>query len=149
MAIGGTIYGYIETPWGVLHKGLRRHNVRVLGRLPREDAWPPLIRPMFGITGPTAREGAYEHDLIHYGVTLKGMDEDDAAEWIAKFESLLGRLYWFEAVMHVKWIFGDRTFRWVAEEGRVLEVMSRKSVRTMDRWTFDDGGMPIRRASGG
>lgn len=147
MAIGGSIYGYIETPWGVLHKGLRRHNIRVLGRLPRADEWPPLIRPMFGITGPTAREGAHERDLVHYGVTLKGMDHDDAMKWIAKFESLLSRLYWLEAVMHIKWIFGDRAFRWTADEKQVRDVLLNESLRTMDRWAFDDGGLPIERGT--
>jgi hypothetical protein len=145
MAIGGSIYGYIETPWGAVSKTLRRHNVRVLQHLPREDKWPALIRPMFGITGPTAREGAYDHDLVHYGVTLKGMDDADAINWIAKFEALLSRLYWFEAVMHVNWIFGPRTFRWVADKDQVHDVMWNKSRKTMDRWEFDDGGAPIER----
>jgi hypothetical protein len=147
MAIGGSVYGYIETPWGVLNKTLRRHNVRVLRHLPRADEWPPLIRPMFGITGPTVREGAYDHDLIHFGVTLKGMDEVDAINWIAKFESLLSRLYWFEAVMHIHWIYGARTFRWTADEDQVRDVIGNKSLKTMDRWRFDDGGSPVERGT--
>jgi hypothetical protein len=143
MAIGGSIYGYIETPWGAVSKDLRRHNVRVLEHLPREDAWPPLNRCMFGITGPTAREGAYDHDLIHFGVTLKGMDDRDAIGWITKFESLLSRMYWFEAVMHINWIFGPRTFRWVADENQVRDVIWNNSRQTINRWRFDDGGCPI------
>lgn len=59
MAVGGNIYGYIETPWGVVYRPLRQHNLQVIRHLPRSGEWPPLIRPMFGITGPTARKGAY------------------------------------------------------------------------------------------
>jgi hypothetical protein len=144
MAIGGTIYGCIEAPWGIVHKSLRRHNVRVLQHLPREDAWPPLIGSMFGITGPSAREGAYDHDLIHYGVTLKGMDEPDAIAWIAKFEALLRRLNWFEAVMHINWIFGDRTFRWTADDKQVQRMLSLPLPGAIDRWTFSNGGNPLK-----
>lgn len=143
MAIGGTMYGCIRTPWGLCHKSLRRHNVRVLRHLPREDAWPPLIGSMFGITGPSVREGAYDHDLIHYGVTLKGMDERDAIAWIAKFEALLRRLYWFEAVMHINWIFGDRSFCWTADKEQVQKMLAVASPGAIDRWTFADGGNPI------
>lgn len=143
MAMGGTVYGTIEAAWGVTHKAMRRHNLRVLRQLPDRDEWPPLIRPMFGITGPSVRQGAYDHDLIHYGATLKGMDGGDARKWIAKFEALLRRLYWYEAIMHIDWIFGPRTFRWVADEDRLSQATRGNSRRVIDRWRFDDGGQPI------
>jgi hypothetical protein len=142
MAIGGTIYGFVETPWGLKNEDLRRHNLQVLEQVPMKDEWPPLIRPMFGITGPSVGEGAYDHDLIHFGVTLKGMDDEDGLNWIAKFESLLARLSWYEAVMHIHWCFGDRKFSWVADKDQ-LEQLGLRSRMTIDRWRFDDGGEPL------
>lgn len=76
---------------------------------------------------------------------MKGINSADALNWIGKFESLLRRLYWFEAVMHIKWIYGDRTFRWRADEEQVGEMVSNDLLKPIDRWTFADGGLPIER----
>lgn len=116
----------------------------MLRHLPGKDEWPPLIKTMFGITGPTAREGAYDHDLIHFGATLKGLDPDEAAAWIAKFESLLTRLFWFRATMHIDWIFGNRLFHWQADSEQVRRFVWDGVAATPNRWTFDDRGEPLK-----
>jgi hypothetical protein len=45
--------------------------------------------------------------------------------------------------MQVNWIFGDRTFRWTADEAQVRKMLALSSPGTIDRWTFADGGDPI------
>ena len=108
MGMHTVIYGYIEEMdfWrDPVRKRLRKHNSAIIKTLPAADSWPPLSREMFAISnnyknhpGPNFE---YWGRIIHFGANLKSV-EQQWGEWKNKFESLLTRLYFMEARVHVQ-----------------------------------------------
>jgi hypothetical protein len=108
MGMHTVIYGYIEEMdfWlDPIKKKIRKHNSDIIKSLPAADKWPPLSREMFAIcnnyknhTGPNFE---YWGRIIHFGANLKSV-EQEWGEWRNKFESLLTRLYFMEARVHVQ-----------------------------------------------
>ena len=91
-------------------------NRKVIESLPNEDEFPPLVRDMFKL--PTSPEQnspiLYRNQVIHFGASFNHFDVayDD---WLKKFESLLSKLYWYEAVVHIEMeLFGAFEFHWKA-----------------------------------
>jgi hypothetical protein len=119
MGMHTVIYGYIQEMdfWlDPVKKKIRKHNSDIIAGLPVADIWPPLSREMFSICnnyknnpGPNFE---YWGRIIHFGANLKSV-EQEWAEWKSKFESLLIRLYFLEAKVHVQTEYmGLETSRW-------------------------------------
>ena len=103
-----TIYGYIEEMdfWNdPVRTKVFVHNRGILNLLPQEDVWPPLSKGMFAICDNVIdRQGTnleYRGRIMHFGANLKSV-ELDWKEWRLKFEDLLTRLFFLEAVVHFK-----------------------------------------------
>jgi hypothetical protein len=105
---------------------LQDRNRAVINRLPREDEWPWLIRGMFALPRRWPY-GVYRNQVIAFGESLK----DDPTNrvcwdvWLAKFEGLLRRLYWWSAVVYLTTDFeGERVFRWEASEEAIARMFA-------------------------
>ena len=79
----------------------RRANDTALASLPADDAWPPLCRAMFSVTGDDSAHGSFrDRRLIHFAGHLNYI-RTDIELWLPKFEVLLKRLYWLRAELFV------------------------------------------------
>ena len=92
------------------------HNSKVLLELPEFDEWPPLDQNMLNITEPYPKDRGpnygYCGRLIHFGGNFKSI-EHEWKEWKEKFESLLEKLYWLEAQVHVQTEYLElQTYTW-------------------------------------
>lgn len=104
----GCIEGAEPERWGGL-------NAAAVAGLPAEDEWPWLVPGMFALPVPWPR-GTYRTQVIHFGASLKDEPGDRSWQdvWLSKFESLLRRMYWWSATVHLQTEFEpDRVFRWV------------------------------------
>jgi hypothetical protein len=94
---------------------LHARNRAVVNRLPPRDDWPWLVRGMFAV--PAGRpQGTFRSQVIHFGASIKDdpLDRGIWDDWLDKFESLLRRLYWWSAVVHLSTDFEpDRVFEWL------------------------------------
>jgi hypothetical protein len=107
MGIGVAVHGVIEFPgWGRQAPSLRilRHNRNVIRSLPALDPeWPFITRSMFAFAPyrPTNEVTVpqYELALIHFAGSYKNL-YFLSADWIRKFEGILGRLCWLKAIVY-------------------------------------------------
>lgn len=94
----------------------RALNRRELRALPSGEAWPFIGREMFSSCDAPG-EGLYQTQVIHFGASYSAV-EYEWSLWIEAFESLLKRLYWSSAVVHLETeLTGTHTFRWESETG--------------------------------
>jgi len=90
-------------------------NREVLAGLPAGEAWPFLGREMFSFCEQDG--GLYQTQVIHFGASYRAV-EYEWALWVKEFETLLKRLYWASAVVHLETeLNGSHTFRWESESG--------------------------------
>jgi hypothetical protein len=94
------LIGYIEElrpDWRPGESFVWEANDAALAALPEDDAWPPLVRAMFSVTGPDELHGSHRRRrLIHFAGHLNHFIRD-LGEWLDKFERLLRTLYWTRA----------------------------------------------------
>lgn len=135
------IYGYIK---GSMLKGgtprsydLHPLNRAVINTLPKTDQWPFFTRSMFSYPGNDVVSGRYRRQIIHFGASLKQV-ESDWEEWLSKFESLLKRLYWQEAKLHLETeLVGNHTYIWVGKFDMTNPYYQVYAPTT--EWTFEGG----------
>jgi hypothetical protein len=111
--------------------------VSVLQGLPFEDEWPFLTRSMFAFPDGGVMAGRYRSLPIHFGATLKAV-EWDWDLWLGKFELLLRRLFWAEALLHL------RTEATVGHHDYVYEAVDRERLHRdpptpPETWTLRGG----------
>lgn len=141
MGTGVVVYGYIDCPgygWQVQDKRVFRHNRRVLKSLPDSDPdWPFITRNMFSVLPlrPSVSRciPQYESQVIHFAGSYKNMYVLDAA-WLHKFESLLSKLCWFEAVAMVD--FSRLRYQWSVNMGDVSPGYSANPPVPPAHWAF-------------
>jgi hypothetical protein len=108
-----TLYGYIQEYPDRKHE-YSKHNQKVLEKLPLESDYPFLNKGMFYVPRGNVNTAqiSYWGRLILFGGSFKAL-EDYWGEWIQKFESLLMKLIWTEARVHVitEW-FPEQTCEW-------------------------------------
>lgn len=132
-----TVFGCIEgATWrSEDYDRLQRLNAAVLAELPAEDEWPWLVRGMFALPAGWP-QGTYRSQIIHFGASLKDDPWDRSCwdTWLGKFEALLGRLYWFSAVVHLQTEFEpDRLFRWLPTAAAVDRMVA-DTPRCVQEW---------------
>lgn len=122
MGMHTVIYGYIEEMdfWlDPIRNEIRKHNSDIIASLPLADEWPPLSREMFATCNNDASDSGpnleYRGRIIHFGASLKSV-EQEWGQWKSKFESLLTRLYFMEAKVHVQAEYMRlETSRWIVD----------------------------------
>ena len=138
MAHETIIYGFIEgsTYKQNEYRRLQNLNKKVINHLPTEDEYPSLSRSMFSYPDIPATRGSFRSQVIHFGCSQNGLMFDDVEIWIDKFEKLLGRLYWFEAVAHMwtDYIDGCYTYWWKADD-TIIESYGTNNPLTTSKWS--------------
>ncbi|MFI8481153.1 hypothetical protein ACIGCM_11355 [Pseudomonas sp. NPDC078700] len=134
------VYGCIRD-WpsdSALESRLRRQiNRQVLSELPAGDSWPLLGRDMFSAS-PAPSGGVYQTQVIHFGASYKSV-EYEWNLWIEQFETLLKRLYWASAVVHLETeLNGTHTFRW--ESDGDFHSPQEGDLRVRCAWEREGGG---------
>jgi hypothetical protein len=134
------IYGYIQgAEW--MHsdpKRLHRTNRQIIAALPECDSFPHLTRSMFAIPGDEPQQGTYRSQVIHFGASMKEV-ERDWRKWLEKFESLLKKLYWFNAMVHLRAEFiGDLDYEWTVDANQIVHFF-KDPPQPATKWFFDGG----------
>ncbi len=138
------IYGRIDgAPWRTNdddYRRLQNKNAVVFYQLPLTDDWPWLVRGMFSLPAPWP-QGTFRRQVMHFGGSFKddAFDADVWDRWLAKFEAVLGRLYWTSAVVHVEVDAGPpRTWRWVPSGVALDRMMRSNDPPPVREWTRTD-----------
>ncbi len=132
----GRIIGATGRPGTAGYFDLHERNRAVVNRLPLQDDWPWLVRGMFAL--PAGRpQGTFRRQVIHFGASIKDdpLDRGIWDEWLAKFESLLRRLYWWSAVVHLstEFVEPDRVFEWRPTEA-AMDGLHAEQPRPIGEW---------------
>ena len=140
MSFETLIYGMIDTGELDGEEGPNPHYARnraVLNALPQQDPFPSLTRGMFTMGDPAA---TYRSQLIHFGGSYESLERHWPA-WLAKFEALLRRTYWFGAVLHLEseLFEGDYQYQWLATEEAVNRCLLGEELKPVDAWEFSGG----------
>lgn len=89
-------------------------NLAVLQSLPEADGWELFHRDLFSCAD--LKSLAPQSQVIHFGSSYRSI-EYEWAIWVQHFESLLKRMYWASAVVHLETeTNGTHTFRWESEQ---------------------------------
>lgn len=113
-------------------------NRQVLDALPGGDAWPFLGREMFSCCQQPG-SGLYQTQVIHFGASYQTV-EYEWKLWVAEFETLLKRLYWASAVVHLETeLNGTHTFRWESESENGLHSPQDGALRVRCAWEREGG----------
>ncbi|MGQ9425346.1 hypothetical protein ACXYTJ_05585 [Gilvimarinus sp. F26214L] len=92
----------------------RRVNRDAMLSLPSGEEWPFLSQEMFSIPRLEGGAGRYQTQVMHFGASYKAV-EYEWDQWIATFESLLRRMYWVSATVHLETeLSGIHTFHWTS-----------------------------------
>ena len=93
----------------------REANKQVMQELPSIEDWPLLSREMFSMPELAMDLDDSNTNVVHFGTSYKAV-EYEWEEWIGKFESMLKKMYWVSATVHLDTEFNGRhTFVWEAE----------------------------------
>lgn len=93
----------------------RQVNEGVMTDLPSVDDWPLLSREMFSMPATANDLDDVNTNVVHFGTSYKAV-EHEWEQWIGKFESMLKRMYWVSATVHLDTeLNGRHTFTWEAE----------------------------------
>jgi hypothetical protein len=143
------VYGCIVGPHGNLADwyGLYPLNHATVQRLPTQDDFPPLTRGMFTVPMDYADPGAafYREQIIHFGASFNHLSEYWHL-WLAKFERLLGQLYWSEVRVHLQMeLNGEYDYQWRAgrDAGAPPAWLCSPPETTM-QWEFSGGPRDFR-----
>lgn len=118
------VYGVIETLSVPPDRALAatEANRQVLTRLPESDKWPFLVQSMFSISQSRVVNIEYATTVIHFGASYKDLEEE-WADWLAKFESLLFQLQGITAVVRLESErFGSHKMEWGAKSSSLPSV---------------------------
>jgi len=141
MSFETLVYGYIDSvPWRQDdYRKYQRRNLELLNALPEKDEYPFLSRGMFSAPGFEPAEGTHRSHVIHFGASYKNLEEDDDMfVWVAKFEGLLSRMYWYSAAAHVMTeASGDYRFEWVADF-EVIRTYGTDALPPTTKWERKD-----------
>ena len=134
------VYGYIQgAEWmhADLHR-LHRLNRQVIAALPENDTFPYLTRAMFAIPGEEPHQGTYRSQIIHFAASMKEV-EQHWKEWLEKFEGLLRKLYWFNAVVQLRAeVLGDVDYEWTVDANQIVHYLN-DNPKPPTQWFFDGG----------
>lgn len=94
----------------------REINHRVMSELPSIEDWPLLSREMFSMPKSVYDIGDSSTHVVHFGTSYKAV-EYEWESWLQTFESMLKRMYWVSATVHLETeLNGRHTFTWETDE---------------------------------
>ncbi len=96
----------------VFQRKSRLVNCDSLLELNEFDTFPYLTSSMFSIPQEELEQGTYQTQVIHFAASYQAV-EYHWEQWMAKFESLLKKMYWISATVHLETeLSGNHTFIW-------------------------------------
>ena len=116
-------------------------NQAVVDSLPTEDDYPPLTRGIFTVPMDYGRPGSafYREQVLHFGASFSHLS-DSWPVWLAKFEALLRRLYWYEAWLHLHTeLHGTHEYHWRAVWPGDSPPWYRSPPQPTTEWPFEGG----------
>ncbi len=107
-----------------------QHNVDQIHSLPSEDTRSLLTCEMFATPHPR-----YDEQMLAFGQSYNGV-ESYWEKWLETFESLLKKLYWYEAHVHlITDCWGTYHYSWTPEDSGWNPAVS----ETEQSWIFSGG----------
>jgi hypothetical protein len=134
------IYGYIQgAEWMSSDpRKLHRLNRQIIENLPVKDTFPYLTRSMFSIPGDDIEQGTFRSQIIHFAASMREA-ESQWRVWLEKFESLLKKLYWFNAMVHLRAeVMGDYEYEWTVDAGQIVHML-KDPPQPPAKWYFEGG----------
>ncbi len=124
------VYGCIkDIPDNTRHADRIIANREAMLSLPNADEWPFICQEMFSIPQNNVLTNNYQTDVMHFGASYKAV-EHEWDQWIAQFESLLSKMYWVSATVHLETeLSGTHTFTWEANGNSHIPGSSKMQVR--------------------
>ncbi len=90
----------------------RLANCNAILELEEIDSFPYLTSSMFSLPQEELEHGTYQTQVIHFAASYQAV-EYHWEEWMAKFETLLKKMYWVAATVHLETeLSGNHTFFW-------------------------------------
>ena len=131
------VYGCIkDTVDGAQERERVRINRDAMLSLPHADEWPFLCQEMFSIPDPVVSSGHYQTEVMHFGASYKAV-EYEWNQWLEQFESLLTRMYWVSATVHLETeLCGTHTFTW--ESRRNSHTPGSGDMHVSCQWSHED-----------
>lgn len=79
----------------------RRHNRDAMDQLPSAESWSLVNREMFSVPEQQATDVSLMTEVMHFGASYQGV-EHEWNYWLEQFESLLRKMYWVSATVHLE-----------------------------------------------
>lgn len=79
----------------------RDHNRRAMQQLPSAESWSLVNREMFSLPGQQPMDTEMMTEVVHFGASYQGV-EHEWNYWLEQFESLLRKMYWVSATVHLE-----------------------------------------------
>ena len=79
----------------------RRHNRDAMDQLPSAESWSLVNREMFSVPEQQATDVSLMTEVMHFGAPYQGV-EHEWNYWLEQFESLLRKMYWVSATVHLE-----------------------------------------------
>lgn len=95
------VYGCIKNiavERGVEH---RQNNRAAILELPSAESWSLVNREMFALPERQCANLHLTTDVMHFGASYQGV-EHEWKYWLEQFESLLRKMYWVSAIVHLE-----------------------------------------------
>lgn len=113
----------------------REANRTAMLSLPGAEEWSLLSRDMFALPTPQTGAGSYHTEVMHFGASYQAI-EYEWQQWMAHFESLLKRMYWVSATVHLETeISGIHTFQWEASGNS--HIPGRSDIQVSCEWSHE------------
>jgi hypothetical protein len=112
-------------------------NRAVIETLPNKVEWPAALvtRASFAVPMPDESAPFYRYQMLHFGASINGLDAY-WADWLSQFESLLRKLYWERAYVHMEAeLYGRSDYHWEAD----YEPMFFDPPQPVRNWKFTGG----------
>lgn len=113
------VYGCIKGSSSVTEREIIEHlmvNKKAIMSLPTAEQWPLVVREMFSVPRVNLLANSGMSNVIHFGMSYLGV-EYEWNRWMKVFESLLGKMYWQSAVVHLQTeLSGVHSFTWESQD---------------------------------
>ena len=93
------VYGCIKNI--VVDETGRDHNRNAMQQLPSAESWSLINREMFSLPGQQPMDTEMMTEVVHFGASYQGV-EHEWNIWLEQFESLLRKMYWVSATVHLE-----------------------------------------------
>ncbi len=95
------VYGCIKNVAAESNGKHRRNNREAMLELPSVESWSLVNREMFALPERQCADLHLTTDVMHFGASYQGV-EHEWKYWLEQFESLLRKMYWVSATVHLE-----------------------------------------------